>query len=281
MPLVWLITGTSSGLGHELVELLLDRGDYVIATARSLNNIQNLPNSSNLRLQQLDVTDGAAAIKSKVEEAVAHFGRIDVLVNNAGSGLKGLTEEGGSYLIRAQFEVNVFGQIDVTQAVLPYMRARRSGTIVFVGSRSSWSPENISTGIYGASKGALRILAETLAQEVASFSIRVLIVEPALVRTGVFDRPYYKGNEISDYDEMRQRTEEMHNTVVLPNDPRKVMQAVADVVKGEGKAEGKSWPLYLPLCPETEASVRKKCAMMTEVLDEWKDVIRDTRFEEA
>ncbi|OCH86140.1 NAD(P)-binding protein [Obba rivulosa] len=280
-PLVWFITGASSGLGRELVQILLDRGDCVIATARSLDKIHDLPQSDNIRLLQLDVTDGAAAIRSQVEEAATYFGRIDVLVNNAGVGVKGFIEEGGSTLIGEQFAVNVLGQIDVTQAVLPHMRAQRSGTVVFMGSRSSWSPENISTGIYAASKGALRILGETLAQEVAPFSIRVLIVEPGLVKTNVFNYPFYKDNPIIDYDEMRKIAEDMYGKVPLLNDPKKVMQTVADVVRGEGKARGRPWPLYLPLTPEAETSVRNKCAKMAEVMEEWKDVIRDTRLEEA
>ncbi|EMD35417.1 hypothetical protein CERSUDRAFT_116184 [Gelatoporia subvermispora B] len=280
-PLVWFITGASSGLGRELVHILLERGDYVIATARSIEKIQDLPQNDNVRLLQLDVTEGAVAVKSKIEEAVTYFGRIDVLVNNAGVGVKGFIEEGGSALLQQQFAVNVLGPIDVAQAVLPHMRSRRSGTIVFVGSRSSWSPENISTGVYAASKGALRILGETLAQEVAPFSVRVLIVEPGLVKTNVFNYPFYKANPVSDYDEMRKMAEVMYSKVPLPNDPRKVMQTVADVVRGEGKAEGKPWPLYLPLAPEAENSIRTKCAKMAEIMDLWQDVIRDTRFEQA
>ncbi|EMD32292.1 hypothetical protein CERSUDRAFT_88309 [Gelatoporia subvermispora B] len=282
MPLVWYVTGTSSGLGRELVQILSDRGEMVIATARSLEKIQDSwHRNPRIRLQQLDVTEGVASIKAKVEEAMTFFGRIDVLVNNAGTGVVGLTEEGGSALVREQFDVNFFGQIDVTQAVLPHMRAEKSGTIVFLGSRSSWSPENIvSTGIYGASKGALRILAESLAQEVAPFAIRVLIVEPALVRTNILEGPGWRGTPIPEYDEIKKPSNGKPQKPALPNDPKKVMGAVVDVVTGEGKAKGRPWPLYLPLGPETETTIRKKCATMMEVVEEWKDITRDTRLED-
>ncbi len=142
------------------MNVLLERGDKVIATARSLSKIEDFPKSDNLRLQQLDITDGPEVLSKKFEEAVTWFGRIDVLVNNAGVAVKALIEEGGwvssvidfepenysfvprSVQLRKQYDVNLFGTLDVTTAVLPHMRARRSGTIVLIGSRVSWQPGN-------------------------------------------------------------------------------------------------------------------------------------------
>ncbi|KAJ3555237.1 hypothetical protein NM688_g2693 [Phlebia brevispora] len=165
--LVWYITGTSSGFGKRLVPLLLERGDKVIATARTLSKIEDFPPSKNLRIQQLDVTDGAQAIKHKIDEAVQWFGRIDVLVNNAGTPLQSVIEEGGSDQFRKQYEVNVFGQLDVTTAVLAHMRPRRSGTIVMMCSRLSWWPVNPCSGLYASSKAALRGPSCDLSMEVS------------------------------------------------------------------------------------------------------------------
>lgn len=157
--------GTSSGFGHHFVLIALNRGDCVIATARSLDKIQDFPASDKLRTMSLDVTEGFASIKAKIDEAVTFFGRIDVLVNNAGYGHKAILEEGGyvhrstclgetpmfgssmltelgrSDVLRQQFDTNFFGLVDVTNAVLPHMRDRFSGTIVLIGSRASWVPE--------------------------------------------------------------------------------------------------------------------------------------------
>ncbi|EEB93264.1 hypothetical protein MPER_08107 [Moniliophthora perniciosa FA553] len=157
--LVWFITGTTSGFGHRLVKLALARGDLVIATARSLEKLDALYSDSSknqsLRLLQLDITIGFDKIKDIVQEAVKVWGRIDVLVNNAGNGYLGLVEEATSEMYRRQFETNVFGIMDVTNAVLPYMRARKSGTIVTIGSRSVWRADTPGIGAYAASKATI------------------------------------------------------------------------------------------------------------------------------
>ena len=162
---VWLITGTSSGMGRALVRSALDRSEKVIATARVIEQIQDLrsfADSSRLYLMQLDITDSQDVINSKVNEAIGVWGRIDVLVNNAGTGVKMILEEGGyvscfartvdhlattvffSFSVEGimrQFQTNVFGVMAVTYAVLPHMRRRLSGTIVVTGSRSAFANE--------------------------------------------------------------------------------------------------------------------------------------------
>lgn len=156
-------SGASSGLGMRLVRSVLRRGDRVIATARSIEKLKeahkNIVFSSldanaegrgdvqdRLRLLALEVTSGINILKGIVDEAVGFWGHIDVLVNNAGAGYLGLIEEGGSEMARMQFNTNVFGVLDVTNAVLPHMRAAKSGTIVNVGSRSVWRSEIPSLG---------------------------------------------------------------------------------------------------------------------------------------
>lgn len=156
--LVWLITGTTSGLGRRLVTSVLARGDRVIATARSLEKLHALHpsnNYENLHLVQLDVTAGFDGVKTVIDDAVSKWGKIDVLVNNAGAGYLGLVEESGTKMMREQFETNVFAVVDVTNAVLPHMRARKEGTIVVIGSRSVWRADTAGLGMYAASKAAI------------------------------------------------------------------------------------------------------------------------------
>ncbi|KAJ7233847.1 hypothetical protein B0H12DRAFT_1143358 [Mycena haematopus] len=271
---VWLITGTSSGFGECLVKSVLARGDRVIATARTLAKTQNLSQSENIRLLELDIISGEAAIKAIIAKAVEFWGRIDVLVNNAGYGAKGIMEETGSAQLRLQYETNVFGTLDVTTAVLPYMRAQRSGTIVMIGSRTSWRPENPSTGLYASSKAALRVLSETMAAEIEQFSIRMLIVEPAAFRTDSLNALYYTGNMIPDYEKTREQSIKWYETItgLVKGDPVKAMEVLTDVVRGEGGAAGRPWPLYLILGDIAVAGVSEKCHKMLKVIDDWKDV---------
>ncbi|KAF7980838.1 hypothetical protein HWV62_36476 [Athelia sp. TMB] len=281
---VWFITGASSGFGRRLVLSALARGDFVIATLRSLRKVPgDLPRSNRLHLMELDVTEGPHELKLKLEDAARVWGRIDVCVNSAGVMLPALVEEAGSSQLREQFRINVFGMMDIVTAVLPHMRAQRSGTLVLIGSRSSWRPEVEGTSLYCQSKAAIRCLGETLAVELVPFGVKVLIVEPGAFRTeGMLTAPFYKANPIPDYDRMRKETEEDMKAVPgnQPGDPAKAMEVLVDVVRGEGVAKGRPMPLYLPLGTDAEAAIRGKCATMTAVLDEWQDVIRSTDITE-
>ncbi|KAJ7621262.1 hypothetical protein FB45DRAFT_928816 [Roridomyces roridus] len=285
---VWLITGTSAvgGFGECLVRSVLARGDRVIATARALSQIErylNEPHAENVRLLELDVVSGQETIKGVIARAVEFWGHIDVLVNNIGYGAKGLLEEAGSTELRRQFETNVFGTLDVTNAVLPYMRAKRSGTIVMMGSRTSWRPENPSTGIYASSKAALRCLSETLASEIAPFSIRMLIVEPAAFRTHALGSvPYFLDNKIPDYDADREKYIKWFETIdgFIKGDPVKAMEVLTDVVRGEGKAAGRPWPLYLLLGDVAVQGISEKCHSMLKVIDDWRDVSTNLDLDE-
>jgi len=278
---VWLITGTSSGFGRRLVSIVLERGDRVVATARSLQKIQDFPQSPNLHLLELDVTAGTAAIKERVDEAAKVWGRIDVLVNNAGIGLPGILEECGVDRLQRQFRPNVFGVLDVTNAALPYMRERKSGTVVIIGSRSAWRPEIRGIGSYASSKAAVHVMGETLAVELASFNIRVLIVAPGAFRTeNIYSNKFDTTHPIPDYDETRAKALLRYETVPgkQPGDPAKAMKIVVDVVRGEGVAVGREWPLYLVLGEDAEQDVRNKCMKVFKHLDEWQDVIRDVNL---
>ncbi|KAF7369241.1 putative oxidoreductase YusZ [Mycena venus] len=302
-PLIWLITGTSSGFGNCLVGSVLARGDRVIATARSLESpgVDHLlqlqrDNPENVCVRQLDVTAGAEAIGAVVAEAVGVWGRIDIVVSNAGAGYPGLIEEGGSALLRKQFDVNFFGVMDTCAATLPYLRAQKFGTIVIIGSRSAWKPEipgtlyylpqpqnadhtTLHTGHYAASKAAVHALAESLTAEVAPLGVRVLLVQPGAFRTSIASQSssvYHTSNPIPDYDAMRGVSEGRFKGLsgTEKGDPSKAMDAVVDVVRGEGHAQGRPWPGLLVLGQDAENDVRGKCKRVLDHLDEWKDVVR-------
>ncbi|CAK5279285.1 unnamed protein product [Mycena citricolor] len=283
-PLVWLITGTSSGFGRALVAQVLARGDRVIATSRTVDGVRDLDgNSGDLRIMELDVTAGMDVLKSKFKQAVEFWGRIDVLVNNAGTLHTGILEEGGSALLRKQFEANVFGLLDVTNACVPHFRGLGGGTIVVIGSRSAWKTDIIGIGPYASSKAAVRALADTLSVELAPFNIRVLLVEPGAFRTNMIrlETNSDSGTRLAAYDGTRETSvrfyADRHGT--QDGDPAKAMAAVVEVVKGEGRAAGKPWPSCLVLGEDADRDVREKCRTMTTHLDEWADVVQMCSFD--
>ncbi|MDN3580230.1 oxidoreductase [Mucilaginibacter flavus] len=197
----WFITGTSQGIGLELVKKVIASGDNVVATARSidaLNTAIQAPVGQFLPLQ-VDLLD-ENSIAAGVEQAIAKFGQIDYLVNNAGYGLLGGVEESSKQEVQANFDVNVFGLLSVIRAVLPHMRKAGSGHILNVSSVlgiisvAGW-------GVYAATKFAVEALSEALSQEVAPFGIKVTLIEPGYFRTGFLNNgsTVLPVNPISEY----------------------------------------------------------------------------------
>jgi NAD(P)-dependent dehydrogenase (short-subunit alcohol dehydrogenase family) len=175
---VWFITGTSKGFGRVWAEAALERGDKVAATARDVSTLHELVarHGDAVLPLALDVTDRDADIAA-VQEAHAHFGRLDVVVNNAGYGLFGMVEEVSEQQARAQLETNLFGALWITQAALPIMREQRSGHIIQVSSIGGVNAFP-TLGLYHASKWGLEGFSQALAGEVAPFGINVTLVEP-------------------------------------------------------------------------------------------------------
>ncbi|KAF7303812.1 UBR-type domain-containing protein [Mycena indigotica] len=271
---------TSSGFGKHLVESVLARGDRVIAIARSLDSLAHLANTPNVATRALDVTAGASAVSSVITEAVSIFGRLDVLVCNAGAGFPSLLEEGGSDILRKHMEVNVFGTMDVITAALPHLRAQRAGTIVIIGSRSAWKPDIPALAVYGSSKAAMHALAEGLTAELSQFNIRVLLVEPGAFRTNVARHGIKLDNPIADYDDMRAVSKARFGSLQgsEPGDPSKAMEIVVDIVREEGCAKGRPWPGRIALGPDCERDIRAKVEQELKMLDDWQDVVRSTNF---
>jgi len=199
---VWLITGCSTGFGRELAKLVLERGWCAVVTARNPQQVQDIVAGSGGRglALKLDVTD-PAQVKEAVKKAEAVFGKVDVLVNNAGYGYLGAVEEGEDHEVRAMFETNFFGLVEMIKAVLPGMRRRRSGHILNVSSIGGFVGFP-SSGYYNATKFAVEGLSEALAKEVEPLGIKVVIVEPGPFRTDWAGRSLKQtGNAMQDYAE--------------------------------------------------------------------------------
>jgi NAD(P)-dependent dehydrogenase (short-subunit alcohol dehydrogenase family) len=204
---IWLITGAGRGMGTDIAHAALEAGHAVVATGRNSDRVAAaLGAHEDLLTVALDVTD-PASVQTAVDAAVQRFGRIDVLVNNAGNFYAGFFEEVTPEDFRAQIETNLFGPLNVTRAVLPVMRAQRSGLVVTFSS-SAGINGGAFTSAYAASKFALEGWSESLTPEVAPFGIRTMLVEPGFFRTELLteDSTRYPEPSIEDYAERTRRT---------------------------------------------------------------------------
>jgi len=281
--LVWLITGAAKGLGLALARRALLRGDLVVATARNITRFETALFSDPaidrgcVHVLALDIFWPIDDLKRTMAEAAAHWGRVDVLVNNAGAFLGlGLSEEVGSELF-AKFMQSFFGTINVTNALLPHMRAQRSGTVIVVGSRAPFKNNFSAVGPYLAVKAALHSYGETLSAELRQFNIRVLITLPGAFNTDPGGGMPVVGTPITDYDTtrnaIRRYIKERIKHAGEQGDPEKGMNVVVDVVRGEGCAVGKQgWPLWLVLGDDGLVDVKGRLELMGKTVDEWESV---------
>jgi len=230
----WFITGTSRGFGREWASAALDRGDKVAATARNLATLDDLVAKYGDAILpiELDVTDREAAFAA-VRQAHERFGRLDVVVNNAGYGHFGMIEEVTEEEIRAQLETNVLGALWVTQAALPYLREQGAGHILQVSSIGDVSAF-MNTGAYHASKWALEGFSQSLSQEVAGFGIKVTLIEPAGYSTDWSGSSAKHSTPLPAYDRVRDeaaRTRAQRYTA--PGDPVATRDAILQVVDSD------------------------------------------------
>jgi len=263
---VWLITGCSTGFGRELAKLVLERGWRAVVTARDASKIKDIaePHGERALVLPLDVTN-RAQIAEVVAQAKQRFGRIDALVNNAGYGYLAAIEEGEDAEVRAMFETNVFGLVDITKAVLPVMREQRSGLIVNVSSIGGLA-SFAATGYYHATKYAVEGLSETLAAEVKPLGIDVLIVEPGPFRTNWAGASMKQSaTVIDDYaataGERRKQTEARSGNQA--GDPVRAAQAIIDAALSDKP------PLRLLLGKTALELARKKLDFMRGDFDAW------------
>jgi NAD(P)-dependent dehydrogenase (short-subunit alcohol dehydrogenase family) len=274
---VWFITGASRGFGRLIVEKLLEQGEKVVATARNPEALkESLTDASDrLLILPLDVTDENEA-KVAAEEAVHTFGQIDVLVNNAGYGILGGIEETSAAEVEKNYATNVFGLLHVTRAVLPYMRAKRSGHILNLSSLGGLSGY-VGWGIYCSTKFAVEGISESLAQEVAPFGIRVTIVEPGFFRTDFLGGESLStvSNIIDDYSGTvgQMRTQMAATNKQQPGDPDKAAQAMIDITKVDIP------PLRLMLGADTVEVAANKIKELQTDMNTWKHISVSTGFD--
>jgi NAD(P)-dependent dehydrogenase (short-subunit alcohol dehydrogenase family) len=273
MNRVWLITGASSGFGRAITEAAVAAGDVVAAAARNVAALDDLvaAHAGQVEAVRLDVTD-TAAVDAAVRDIAGRHGRIDVLVNNAGRSHVGAAEETTDAELRSLFDVHVFGPAALIRAVLPYMRARRSGAIVqlsSIGGQLSYA----GFAAYSATKFALEGMSEALADELRPLGIKVLIVEPGAFRTALFDN-ITASPQIADYADTvgptRQMTQAGNGT--QPGDPARAAAAILAALDADPV------PLRLPLGDDAvDAILGHLDAVRAEVVT-WEKVARDTRL---
>jgi len=234
MSKVWFITGSSRGFGAELVRAVLAHGDRVVATARKPEQLLALieGHEDRARVFELDVTDAEAAATA-VDFAVAEFGRIDVVVNNAGYANSAPIEEVDPADFRAQIEANLFGVVNVTRAALPVLRAQRSGVFVqfsSIGGRVGGTP---GLGAYQAAKFGVEGFSEVLAAEVAGFGVKVIIVEPGAFRTDWMGSSMTMQDPGPDYRDALDFMHEIRRSSngSQPGDPARAAHVIIDVVE--------------------------------------------------
>jgi NAD(P)-dependent dehydrogenase (short-subunit alcohol dehydrogenase family) len=273
-PRVWLITGTSSGFGRELALAALDRGDAVVATARRPETLADLAAAAPDRVHTvaLDVTDGDQ-IAAAVASALDRFGRIDVLVNNAGHGSVGAIEEVESDHLRALMETMYFGPVALIKAVLPHMRERGSGAIVQMSSMGGQvSPPGF--GAYCSTKWALEAASEALAAEVRPLGLRVVIVEPGSFRTDFGGARLHESPELAAYAETAGQNRAYITGVdgTQPGDPRKAADAIVATL------DAPEPPLRLALGADAVDAIGAALDARRAELDAWAHVGRAAVF---
>jgi len=277
-PKVWFITGASRGFGVELTRDALSRGDQVVGTARNPQAvIDAVGQHANLLAVKLEVTNEAEA-QAAAQAAIERFGRIDVLLNNAGYGLLGAVEESSAEEVRSVFEVNVFGLLNVTRAVLPYLRKQRSGHVINLSSIGGYAAHE-GWGVYCATKFAVEGLSEALSDELRPLGIWSTVVEPGFFRTDFLSSTSLASTKarIDDYTETvgRMRAYAAGADHQQPGDPKKLSQAILKL------ADSASPPVRLPLGSDTVAAVRKKNQQVEAELNQWLDVALSTDHDDV
>jgi NAD(P)-dependent dehydrogenase (short-subunit alcohol dehydrogenase family) len=275
---IWLITGAGRGLGRAFAEAAIRSGGQVIATVRSRSAQQDLAEAYGDAVLplQVEVTD-RAAVHEAVARGLEHFHRIDVLVNNAGYGLAGGVEEVSEAQVRRQMDVNFFGALWCTQAVLPSMRARRSGHIVQVSSVGGLValPD---TGGYCASKWALEGLSESLSQEVRDFGIRVTIIEPGPFKTDWNGTSMDRAKQLSDYDAVLSARREAlsgAHAFTQPGDPAGAARALLAVLAADQP------PLRLLLGRAAAQAAPAAYRARLQEFSQWDDLARSADYADA
>jgi NAD(P)-dependent dehydrogenase (short-subunit alcohol dehydrogenase family) len=277
---VWFITGAGRGMGVDIAKATLDAGNAVVATGRRPEAVEQVVlggAQDDLLVVKLDITSPAAA-QAAVQAAVERFGRIDVLVNNAGNFYAGFFEEISPEDFRAQIETTLFGPMNVTRAVLPVMRAQRSGLVVAISSTAGIVGQEFCTA-YAASKFGVEGWIESLTPEVAPFGIRTMLVEPGFFRTELLtpDSTNYAEPSIEDYAERTEQTVAVWNSMngQQGGDPAKLANALIQVA---GQDEP---PLRFAAGADAIATVEQKAKDLLAQADAYRELSSSLAHDDA
>jgi len=281
MPIqkTWFITGASRGFGLDITTAVLAAGDQVVATVRSKPEelAGRLNNDKNLLVTILDVTKEEQA-KAVAAEAIAKFGKIDVLVNNAGYGLLAGVEEATDAEVRRNYDTNVFGTLNVIRAVLPYMRKERRGHVINISSIGGLKAYH-GWGLYGSTKFAIEGITEALAQELKPLGIHATVVAPGFFRTNFLDESSLisSANIIPDYAETvgQMRHFAAQVSYKQPGDPKKLAAAFVKLAASENP------PVHLPLGNDTYQRFREKTADYEGDIQQWYDTVTGTDHDDV
>jgi len=274
---VWYITGASKGLGLSLVKQLLAAGNNVAATSRNLADLEKAVGGGQANFLPLavDLTD-ETSVKDSVSAAVSAFGQIDIVVNNAGYGLIGSLEELSDKESRDNFEVNVFGMLNVIRNVMPHLRTQKSGHIINISSIGGFSGAFPGFGIYCATKFAVVGLSESLSAEVKAFGIKVTVVQPGYFRTNFLSAGSIgiPDNQIAAYAEVRE-SQQAHQASIngnQPGDPEKAVRAMIEIANVEIP------PLHLFLGQDAYEMADQKILSVQNDMDKWENLATATGF---
>jgi NAD(P)-dependent dehydrogenase (short-subunit alcohol dehydrogenase family) len=274
---VWFVTGASKGLGLSLVKQLLEKGEFVAATSRNKTELEKAVFAQNAQFLPLEmdlVTE--ESVRNAIQKTIATFGSIDNIVNNAGYGLLGTIEELSDEEARKNFDVNVFGSLNVIRQVLPHLREQQSGHIFNISSIGGYVGEFPGFGIYCATKFAITAISEGLAVEVRPFGINVIAVLPGYFRTAFLssDSLLTPKNEIAAYESARD-SQQQHQQEIDQNQPGDPEKGAAAIISMAGESNP---PLHLFLGSDAFALAKNKITAMDSELDQWKAISVGTDF---
>jgi NAD(P)-dependent dehydrogenase (short-subunit alcohol dehydrogenase family) len=275
MSKTWFITGSSRGLGRSITEAVLAKGDNVVATARTPQYLNDLADKypNQILTLQLDVAN-KQQVHSAVAQAIKHFRKIDVLVNNAGFGITGAIEEFTDEQMKSQLDVNLYAPIEITRAVLPYLRKQRSGSILNVSSVGG-RVGSAGFSMYQAAKFGLQGFTEVLSKEVAAFGIKVTSIEPGGFRTDWAGNSMTYAEPIDDYKNTLQSLKDYLKDIIPLGNPDKAAQVIIDLV------EHPEPPVHLVLGSDAVAILEVVDADRKAEFEKWKSVSISTDFDDV
>ncbi|MBD2107020.1 oxidoreductase [Nodosilinea sp. FACHB-13] len=270
----WFITGASRGIGAEIAKAVLAAGDQLIATARKTSDLEQFESNPNALTLSLDITD-EAQVQAAVVAGLERFGQIDVLVNNAGFGILGGIEETSAQEVERVYRTNVFGLLNMTRAVLPSMRQRRSGHIINLSSIGGYR-STPGWGVYSSTKFAVEGITEALHDELAPLGIHATVVEPGYFRTNFLDGSSLQrtATEIPDYAETVGKVRQIASQLSYqqPGDPVKLAQAMLQLANADAP------PLRLPLGTDTLQAIAQKNAYVEQETAQWRALAESTDY---